>query len=108
MEFSCTGRQSDRGVLLTVAGDVDLAIHTSFQAEAEAWAEKHTDMVVDLSGVTFMDSMGLRVLVDVMRQVGATGHDFALRDPSAPVLRLLELAGAKSLFTVVGAQRIPA
>jgi stage II sporulation protein AA (anti-sigma F factor antagonist) len=100
MEFSCTGWQSGHEVVLTVAGDVDLAVYPRFQAEAEAWASKQADTVLDCSGVTFLDSMGLRVLVYLMREVTEAGHAFLLADPSEPVLRVLELAGVKSLFSV--------
>src|SRR5689334_9721738 len=63
MEFSCTARQADGRVLLTVSGDVDLAAHARFQEAAEPWTAAPNDVVLDLSGVTFLDSMGLRVLV---------------------------------------------
>jgi stage II sporulation protein AA (anti-sigma F factor antagonist) len=45
-----------------------------------------------------MDSMGLRVLVQLMRAVVAGGHAFTLADPSEPVTRVLELAGVQNVF----------
>ncbi|NUR61769.1 MAG: STAS domain-containing protein [Catenulispora sp.] len=103
MEFSCTARQADGRVVLTVLGDVDLAVHARFQAEAEPWAAPPNHLVVDCSGVTFLDSMGLRVLVQLRRLVTEDGRDFALRAPSPAVLRVLELAGVESLFSILEA-----
>lgn len=103
MEFSCTARQADGHVVLTVLGDVDLAAHARFQAEAEPWAAPPNHLIVDCSGVTFLDSMGLRVLVQLRRMVTEDGRDFVLRAPSPAVLRVLELAGVENLFTIVDA-----
>jgi anti-anti-sigma factor len=100
MDFNCTAQQSEQHLVATVAGDVDLAVHPRFQAEADTWAGKDADVVLDCSGVTFMDSMGLRVLVQLRRALTAGGHTFALADPSERVSRVLELAGLRDLFEV--------
>lgn len=103
MEFSCTADQIAGRVVLTVAGDVDLAAHAHFEAEIlQAW-DGSSDLVIDCSRITFLDSMGLRVLVQSRQRAVDNGRDFALAAPSEPVLRVLELAGVKSLFTVLGA-----
>jgi anti-anti-sigma factor len=98
MDFTCTARPSGQRLIVTVAGDVDLAAYPRFQAEAETYAGKGTDVVLECSGVTFLDSMGLRVLVEFRRTVTDAGHSFTLADPSHPVSRVLELAGVQRLF----------
>jgi stage II sporulation protein AA (anti-sigma F factor antagonist) len=103
MEFSCTAQQSGERVVVTVTGDVDLAAHTLFQERVERWLSPATDLVVDCSQVSFMDSMGLRVLVYLRQQVLRYGRTITLQDPSTPVLRVLELAGVKGLFTQTSA-----
>jgi anti-anti-sigma factor len=101
MEFSCTARHAEGRVIITVAGDVDLAAHERFQAEVEQWLPASGGMVIDCSGVTFLDSMGLRVLVQARQRAADEEYEFALAAPSQPVLRVLELAGVKSLFPIV-------
>jgi len=101
MEFSCTAQQNDNHVVITLNGDVDLAAHARFHAEAEPWVSAQTDVVLDCSNVTFLDSMGLQVLVQLRHLVLESGRDFVLRDPSASVVRVLELAGVQDLFEVV-------
>ena len=98
MEFTCTARQSGPSLLATVAGDVDLANYPRFTAEAEAWAGKGSDVVLDCSNVTFMDSMGLRVLVQLRQTLIDGGHSLTLADPSTPVARVLDLTGVLELF----------
>lgn len=56
-------------------------------------------MVLDCSGVTFFDSMGLRTAVQCMQQAKEVGATFALI-PSEPVTRVLELAGVSGIFTI--------
>jgi stage II sporulation protein AA (anti-sigma F factor antagonist) len=101
MEFSCTARRTADRVVLTVAGDLDLAAHKHFQAAVdEAW-DGSSDLVVDCSGVTFLDSMGLRVLVTTIQRATDNGRSVALAAPSRPVVRVLDLAGVRGLFTEV-------
>jgi anti-anti-sigma factor len=98
MGFICSARQAERRLVATVAGDLDLAAHPRFQAQAEAWARQGTDVVLECSEVTFMDSMGLRVLVELRQAVLDAGHSFALAGPSNPVVRVLALAVVTDLF----------
>jgi stage II sporulation protein AA (anti-sigma F factor antagonist) len=103
MEFSCSARQSGGLRVLEVSGDVDLAAHAQFQADVDRlWPRTPTDVVMDCSRVTFLDSMGLRVLVHAMQRAAGNGCGFALAAPSQPVLRVLELAGVTSLFSLIG------
>ncbi len=102
MEFSCTAKQFADHVLLTVVGDVDLAAHARFEADLEQSWDGSTDLVVECSQVTFLDSMGLRVLVHAMQRASANGCYVTLAAPSKPVIRVLDLAGIRSLFTEVG------
>lgn len=102
MEFSCTAEKFADHVVLTVAGDVDLAAHTHFQSEIEQAWDGSTNLVVDGSRITFLDSMGLRVLVHALQRATANGRSITLESPSQPVLRVLELAGIKELFPVTG------
>lgn len=98
MGYTSTARQSGQRLNVSIAGDIDLAIHAQLEVEAETWAAGGTDVTVDCSQVTFMDSMGLQVLVQLRRAVTEGGRTFALADPSQPVLRVLELAGVQSMF----------
>jgi anti-anti-sigma factor len=58
-------------------------------------------VVVDLGSVGFMDSSGLRSLLEARRRCREAGRAFALARPSEPVQRVLELVDLTDEFDVV-------
>ena len=49
--------------------------------------------VVDVAGVTFIDSSGLRAIVEAHQARASSGSRLVLRSPSPAVQRLLEISG---------------
>jgi len=103
MAYTCTARSTDEHVILTVAGDVDFAASEPLWKDVEPCIGPGKAVVVDCSGVAFLDSMGLRVLLQAdalarERQVALT-----LAAPSRAVRRVLELAGVESVFSITEA-----
>jgi len=81
-----------------ITGDIDAG---TVPALTEAFAGEHAEMkdsgvVVDVEGVTFIDSSGLRVLLDLRSRAGPAG--VTLRAAPRSVRRLLELTGLSDLF----------
>lgn len=60
------------------------------------------DVTLDLDGIEFIDSSGLRVIVNSHQRLGDGGRLLILRSPSASVRRLLELTGLVDLLHIVG------
>lgn len=58
------------------------------------------DVVLDLHGVTFIDSTGIGVLTQLHRLAADSGVHLIIRDPSARVSRILELTGLESVLDV--------
>jgi anti-anti-sigma factor len=88
-----TSRHGDRAVV-TVAGEVDLETASQLgDAAVEAVQDVSPHLVLDLSGVTFMDSTGLKVLLTSQRRAQLAGGSFALAGPARTVQRILALTG---------------
>ena len=83
--------------LVTVRGEVDMATASQL---VDAIGNVAGNPVVDLSEVTFMDSLGIRGLVQAQRALRERGHQLILRDPSPSVRRVLELTSLIDFFTV--------
>jgi anti-anti-sigma factor len=58
---------------------------------------------LDLSGVTFMNSAGMAVLVQLQRMAAPRGIEVVLVDPPAAVIRPLQLSGLWHRFPIEGA-----
>jgi anti-anti-sigma factor len=57
-------------------------------------------VVIDLSGVTFLDSSGLGALIEIRKQALDRGQRTTLRSPNAQLRRVLEIARIDSLFHI--------
>lgn len=87
-------RETDR-VTVHLAGEVDLAAAPRVElAIDEALAGEEVIVVtIDLDGVTFLDSTGLRVLVAAHTRCAGEGRRLTLVNPSTSVSRILEITG---------------
>jgi len=83
-----------------VSGEVDAHSSESFATALAAAGEQSEAVIVDMGGVTFMDSSGLRVLVEAQQRAEAGGASLVLRTPSRQITRLLDLAGLTENFQI--------
>jgi anti-sigma B factor antagonist len=76
------------------SGEVDIATAALLDHQIQAlWDSGWAEVVADLRDVTFMDSCGLRVLVNHHRRAVECGARFSIIDGEGPVARVLELTG---------------
>jgi anti-anti-sigma factor len=59
-------------------------------------------LIVDLSGVSFMDSRGMLALIDAQRRLRDRDGDLVLGDVSAKVRRVLVITQVWDLFAHAG------
>jgi anti-sigma B factor antagonist len=75
-----------------LSGEHDLSTVLSIsQALATAVASSESDLVIDLSGVTFMDASTMRVIDEVERRLHEQSRTLRLRAPSRCARRLRDL-----------------
>jgi anti-anti-sigma factor len=78
-------------LVIVVTGELDLAIADRFEAELDVELGR-LPVVVDVSGVGFMDSSAVRILVQSQRKLAAAGHRSAIVvTPGSVVERTLAL-----------------
>jgi anti-sigma B factor antagonist len=96
-----TVERSEHRAVVVVAGEVEYGTaHTLRNALAEVVKDRTTELVVDLADVTFMDSTGLSLLLQVQARCETDRSRLVLRRPSARVRRLLDLSGLTDLFEI--------
>jgi anti-anti-sigma factor len=90
------GRVAQNGYVVTLLGELDIQTAAELRADLSAILAEHPlphHVIVDLRGVTFMDSLGLGTLVVGHRICGDIGVRFTVRDPSDFVAHLLTVSG---------------
>ncbi len=87
------------GSLVTAAGELDLATVPDLEDTLER-ADPAGRLVLDLSGLTFLDSSALRLLIATIRRVDEAGGSISLVAPEPGVARVLEIAAIDKMVAV--------
>ena len=94
-------RPADDVAVVEAAGELD--IHTSVvfkDSLVGAIEEGATRVVVDLTGVTFIDSSALGALVGGTRRSAEVGAELMIVCPAGSVARVIEITGLNRAFTI--------
>ena len=89
---------------IAVAGDIDMAggpILEEVMLRCEAKLGESGDLVIDVEGVQFIDSSGLRSLLAAARRAVARSARLELRAVGPEVVRLFEITGTLDQFNIV-------
>ena len=88
--------------VLALRGELDVATVTRLADPLrEAIAAGKTSVVIDLGELTFLDSTGLMVLLNGLRRVVRQGGNLVISCTNPTVLRLFDITGTATTFTVV-------
>ncbi len=91
--------------LFEVIGRVDSTNANELGASLDkAVDDGHANLVLDLGGVDYMSSAGLREMVRVLKRVKRGGGDLRIANPSDRVKEVLELAGLDTIFEIYPTQ----
>jgi anti-sigma B factor antagonist len=95
-----TRRQADGAIVVDVRGMLDAATVDALRAAlvSTLHGQRPQTMIVDLTFVTFMDSMGVGALVAGYNAARETNTRFELRNPSEFVHHQLRVTGLAEMF----------
>ena len=87
--------------LLELSGEVDAYSSTRFRALLFRLIEEGCrDLTLDMSGVRFIDSLGLDALIRAFRHATAQNGSFRIQSPSSAVLDLLTYTRLNRILAV--------
>jgi anti-anti-sigma factor len=87
--------------MVTLAGEIDATNSEELHSVLDSVVKEHPRlMLVELSGLSFMDSTGLRMLLRANRGLDREGGVVALVAPQGSVARVLQLTKADQLIPV--------
>jgi len=92
--------REDSGVTIVLGGELDLSNAGELERLlAEIQGGYSGRLLLDLSGLEFMDSTGIALIIRAEQAALGDGHEFHLRGGSPQVRRLLTLTGILDRFT---------
>ncbi len=102
--MTVTTERTDAGARVVVAGEVDCSTAPRMGACIDSLlAAEPAEVVVDLTGVTFLDSAGLHALVTAHARAQALGVRLRVLVATRAVLRPIQVTGLES---VLGVERV--
>jgi anti-anti-sigma factor len=100
--FRVDVRQDRDAVYVCPVGDVDLDTADHIRERLDEL--RHAGfkrLILDLRGVTFLDSTGIRLVLDADASARADGFDFALIEGPARVQRAFEITGLRAALPFI-------
>jgi len=92
---------ADGAVVVAVEGEVDLYASPKLRHEIVHWAQKKTlSLVIDLGGVTYMDSSGIATLVEGLQLTRRYGGKFRIARPGPSIQEVLRFAHLDKIFGI--------
>lgn len=93
-------REQDGAIVVALAGDVDLQNSPEARKILLSCVEKKQPVLVDLSGVGYIDSSGVASLVESLQSARKVGTKLVLVAVSDGARRVLGLARLDKVFTI--------
>ena len=103
MTFSTTVERRDSAAIVRLEGDLDIATETQAKAELQRAMGSGTAgvLIADLRGLRFLDSTGVRVLLETDIRAREHGLRFGVVRGEGMVARLLAMTRIGERFPVV-------
>lgn len=104
-----TRRQSARETVIALSGEVDYATAQNLRAAISAILMRRAAdaIVVDLAGVTLVDSTGLGTMVVARRICDEFDVEFRVRDPNPFVAKLFTVVGVADVLGLLPVLGLP-
>jgi anti-sigma B factor antagonist len=83
---------------VVISGEFDVATSGGLEQALGLAGAKGTDVVLDMTGVTFMDGSGLRRIEKAATRLMSEGRSMRIANPPRVVVRLLQAAGAMDML----------
>lgn len=96
-----------RVAILTVRGRIDSTTSEELDIAMKGLVEKgNHNLALDLAGVDFLSSSGLRVMVNTLKLVRQAGGELVLAQPAEQAAESIAIAGLDALFKTFPAREI--
>ncbi|PPR78182.1 MAG: putative anti-sigma factor antagonist [Alphaproteobacteria bacterium MarineAlpha3_Bin5] len=98
MEYEVEERSNT--LIIRLTGDIDLQTSPNVRQGLMGSIDKGRPIIVDLSGVDYIDSSGVASLVESLQTMRKKGKQFILVSVSEKAMRVFQLARLDKVFTI--------
>jgi anti-sigma B factor antagonist len=98
-ELPVTCRQDMDSCTVTLSGELDYTASSQMNRQMRAFIDKSSgDLSLDLSGLTYLDSSGLAVLIEAYRRLKKDKRKLVITSVTRQVEKILRLTELDKLF----------
>ena len=100
-EFEISERPDETPPVIEVSGEIDVATAPQLRESLQrVIAQGESTIILDLLGVTFLDSTALGVLVGALKRCREAGRELHLVVADPRIMKIFEITGLTSVFTI--------
>jgi len=93
------GSNEDNGKVISVRGEIDIYSGPDFRENLlQAMGDCKQNIVLDCSEMTYIDSMGLGIMVAALKRVRQNGCNITIRNARPNVKKLFTITGLDKVF----------
>jgi len=86
--------------ILSPRGEIDFHVSPTLRQRILSALDEESNLLVDMSGVEYIDSSGIACLVEGLQHARGKGLDFGLAAVRDSALQVLKLTRLDSVFTI--------
>ena len=98
--MNCSVSQNGSSATIEVEGRLTATEAPELEAAVEGLGEQTSNITMNLSGLEYIASAGLRVLVAAGKTAASRGGQLTIASPSKEVMDILEMTGLAGIFTI--------
>ena len=95
------GSSEDSGKVILLRGEIDIYSAPDFKDSLfQAMGDCSEDIVLDCSELSYIDSMGLGIMVAALKRARQNDRNIRIRNPKPNVKKLFRITGLYKVFIV--------
>ncbi|MCP3967509.1 MAG: STAS domain-containing protein [Lentisphaerae bacterium] len=87
--------------VVSLSGSLDIAGVQEIEMEFTQLAAKNKSLVIEMANVSFIASLGLRMLLSSAKRLDSDGFKMILLNPQESIQNVLTIAGLDSIIPIV-------
>jgi anti-anti-sigma factor len=99
--FDIEVQEQERVAHVRLSGELDLAAVETIETTLPPLEERCRSVILDMRGVTFLDSTGLRAIVSADARARKNGVELKIVRGPEPVQKILYLAGLDKILPLI-------